>query len=110
MKWLRWLLLFLPLTVFAGGGHHHHNHDYKIYSVIEQYSGSALAMAMAQGSIDTGTLKWQLSAGVAQFDDNEAFMIGIGKKFCGDCGVLSISAGREEGHTGVAAGYSFKLP
>ncbi len=123
MQPMKYLILLFPLVAFAGERHHEVTVASPVisqvpvstestitnYSATNTYLGVALGISASQLNFDHSTYSLQGAVGVGAYDGSEAVSIGLAKRVCKKCGLLSGSAGVERGKVGVGAGWSFRF-
>ncbi len=121
MQPMKYLILLFPLVAFAGERHHEVTVASPViqsvstestitnYSSTNTYSGVALGISASQLNFDHSTYSLQGAVGVGAYDGSEAVSIGLAKRVCKKCGLLSGSAGVERGKVGMGAGWSFRF-
>ena len=103
---MKYLLLLLPLTVFASGSHHEPRTvvitQAAEVTTVNQVRGIALGIAASQHIFDFGTHSWQWSAGTGSYDNNSAISFGVAKRL--DRVLFTGSISTEDGITGYGVG------
>lgn len=106
---MKYLLLLFPLTVMAGDPHHETvkpiYYNTVEQSIVNEVNRSALGIADLHYNLATKDMQWAASA--STIDGNNAGKLGIGKKI--DNVFMSITVGRENGHTGFGVSGSGKF-